>query len=248
MKHLTVVGLGPGDPELLTLKGLHAIQAAQLIFAPRSRADEPSRALPIVERWIERERQEAVLLTLPMQRDAERTAAIYRELAVHIAAQLSAAAARRGGEVRAVYLLLGDPLLYGTFTYLWGELLAAAPSLSIEVIPGITSFAAAAARAGLPLAGHDERVTIVPANVQLDRQQLGRLCAAFTTVVILKAGRELPRLIAALDKLDLLEQSLYAEYVGMPNERIVRDVGSLRTYRGPYLSLLIIRRNSEVQP
>jgi precorrin-2/cobalt-factor-2 C20-methyltransferase len=238
---LTVVGLGPGDPELVTIKGQRAIAAADLIFAPRSRADEESRALRIARPWIDRQRQQVVPLTLPMLRDPARASETYQRVAAEIGAQLvdSGEAGRRG-----VYLLLGDPLLYGTFTYIWGELAARYPELTVEVVPGISSFAATAARVGLPLSMHDERLAIVPASEQTDAATLRELCAHFETVIVMKVGRVLPQLIAALDELGLLDRALYAEHVGMPEERIVRDVGSLRSYQGPYLSLLIVRQTT----
>jgi precorrin-2/cobalt-factor-2 C20-methyltransferase len=230
---LTVVGLGPGDPELVTIKGKRAIEAADVVFAPRSRSDEASRALRIAQPWIDPQRQQVVPLTLPMVRDAAQAVATYRAVAEQIGAHL---AGRRG-----VYLLLGDPLLYGTFTYIWGELAARYAELTMTVIPGVTSFAAAAARVGLPLSMHDQRVAIVPASEQMDAAALRVLCARFETIIVMKVGRVLPQLVAALEELGLLDQAIYAEHVGMPEERIVQEVGSLRTYQGPYLSLLIVR-------
>lgn len=236
---LTVVGLGPGDPELVTIKGQRAIEAADVIFAPRSRADEESRTLRIAQPWIDPQRQQVVQLTLPMVRASKRAADTYRA----VAEEIGAALAREPGEhVRGVYLLLGDPLLYGTFTYIWGELVARNPALDVTIIPGVTSFAATAAQVGLPLSMHDEQVAIVPASDQTDTAELHRLCADFATVIVMKVGRVLPQVVAALDELGLLERAIYAEYVGMPGERIVRKVRSLRDYQGPYLSLLIVRQ------
>jgi len=239
---LTVVGLGPGDPELVTIKGQRAIAAADVVFAPRSRPDEESRALRIARPWLDEQRQQVVPLTLPMVRDAARAAETYRSVAEQIGTHL----AQHGDDVRAAYLLLGDPLLYGTFTYIWAELDTRVPALAVDFIPGITSFAAAAARVGwLPLSMHDEQVAIVPASDQTDAEALRPLFARFATVIIMKVGRVLPQVIAALDELNLLERAIYAEHVGMPEERIVREVGSLREYQGPYLSLLIVRHEHE---
>ncbi len=237
---LTVVGLGPGDPELITVKGKQAIEAADVIFAPRSQPAEASRALRIAQPWYSPQ-QQVVLLTLPMVRDAERQAATYHATASVMAAAL----AHYGHTARGVYLLLGDPLLYGTFTYLGHALTEQLPTLTIEIIPGVTSFAATAARAGVPLSMHDEQVAIVPASAYLAAVSSGIPFAHFHTVIIMKVGRVLPQVIAALDALGLLDRAIYAEQIGMPEERIVRDVGRLATYQGPYLSLLIVRNNGE---
>ncbi len=236
---LVAVGLGPGDPELVTLKGRRAIEAADVIFAPRSRDDEASRALRIAQPWIDPARQQVVPLTIPMQRDPARTQTAYQLIAATIGARLSAHAAAHP-TARGVYLLLGDPLLYGTFTTLRAALVAHYPRIAVTIVPGITSFAAAAARVGLPLSLGDERVAIMPAPG--DPGALRDLLARFETVVLLKLGRALPQIIAVLDELALLESAVYAEYLGMPEERIVRAVGSLRDYQAPYLSLLIVRR------
>jgi precorrin-2/cobalt-factor-2 C20-methyltransferase len=91
---------------------------------------------------------------------------------------------------------------------------------------------------------HDERVAIVPASDQTDTAALRHLCASFETVIMMKVGRVLPQVVAALDELGVLEQAIYAEHIGMPEERIVREVGSLREYQGPYLSLLLVRTRS----
>jgi precorrin-2/cobalt-factor-2 C20-methyltransferase len=232
---LRAVGLGPGDPELITLKGLRAIQEAELIFVPRSRDGDTSLALRIAEPWIDRQRQRVVELPLPMTRDPDQLGPAWAAAAATIVEHL-------GGGARGVYLLLGDPLLYGTFLYLWRELAHRAPEVAVSVIPGITSFAAAAARGGVPLGATHDRLIVLPASYEADAALLRRLLADFETVVLMKVGPALPQVIAALEELDLLDHALYAERVGMPEELIVRDLRALRGERRPYLSLVIVRR------
>ncbi|MEI7645628.1 MAG: precorrin-2 C(20)-methyltransferase [Chloroflexales bacterium] len=243
---LIAVGLGPGDPELVTMKGVRAIEAADLIFAPRSRADEASRALRIAQPWIDPQRQPVIPLTIPMHKDPAQAAAAYRHIADEIGSRLSARAAQHPqGVARGVYLLLGDPLLYGTFTTLRDELAAHYPSLVVVIIPGVTSFAAAAAQVGLPLSSGDDRIAILPAPETMT--ELRDLLAQFETVILMKVGSKLPQIVATLAELRLLENAVYAEHIGMPEELIVRDIGSLRDYQAPYLSLLIVRRLRESQ-
>lgn len=245
---VTAVGLGPGDPELLTLKGLRAIEAANVIFVPRSRNGEESLALRIAQPWINPERQRVVELALPMTRDSNQLLPAWQAAADQIAACLAAQAATSGhDDVRGVYLLLGDPLLYGTFTYIWYELAARHPQFTIEIIPGVTSFAAAAARAQVVLGTTSDRVTILPASHETNADQLRRLLADFDTVVLMKVGSVLPQVLAALEDLDMLDNAIYAERVGMPEEYIVHDVRTLRGQRRPYLSLLIVRRAAQIR-
>jgi precorrin-2/cobalt-factor-2 C20-methyltransferase len=148
---------------------------------------------------------------------------------------------------RGVYLLLGDPLLYGTFTYIWGELAARYPHIQIEILPGVTSFAAAAARARFLLSATSDRVAILPASYETDAAQLRQLLADYETVILLKAGPVLPRILATLEEMNLLDSTLYAERVGMPEERLALgpEIRTLHNQRRPYLSLLIVRRGSD---
>lgn len=232
---LTAIGLGPGDPELITLKGLRALQAAEVIFAPQSRDGDASIALRIAMPWIDQARQRVVTLPLPMTRDSGQLRPAWQAAAEVMVRELH-------GRRRGVYLLLGDPLLYGTFIYLWRELRLRAPELIVNVIPGITSFAAAAATAGLPLAMADERLIVLPASYETDAATLQRLLSEFATVVLMKAGVAVPSILAALEQLDLLDHALYAERVGLEGEFITRDLRALDPQHRPYLSLIIVRR------
>jgi precorrin-2/cobalt-factor-2 C20-methyltransferase len=236
---LVAIGLGPGDPELLTIKGLRAIQSADVIFVPRSRGGAQSLALRIAEPWIDRSRQQVMELPLPMTRDADQLRPAWRDAAETI---ITALADVRHG----VYLLLGDPLLYGTFTYLWRELAAHPDPLPVTIIPGVTSFAAAAAAGGVPLGTTDDRLIILPASYETDADRLQSLLADFATIVLMKAGPVLPQIVQALEELGILEHAFYAERVGMPEELIVRDLHTMDRQRRPYLSLVIIRRGGNL--
>lgn len=242
---LTAVGVGPGDPELITLKGLRAIQAADLIFVPRSLDGQQSLALRIALAWIDTERQQVIELSLPMTRNADRLLTAWQAAAGQIAHSFAGMPAGQPG--RGVYLLLGDPLLYGTFTYIWAELRQQHPHIEIEIVPGVTSFAAGAARAQFVLSTTSDRVAILPATYETDSGQLRQLLSDFDTVILMKVGRILPQILAALGEMDLLDSTLYAERVGMPEERIVRgsELNELGKQPRPYLSLLIVRKGNQ---
>jgi precorrin-2/cobalt-factor-2 C20-methyltransferase len=234
LPELIAVGVGPGDPELITLKGLRAIQSADVIFTPLSREGDASIALQIATPWIDQERQRLVSLPLPMTRDAGQLRPAWQAAAATIQQELT-------GRQRGVYLLLGDPLLYGTFSYLWRELHTAA-NITVKIIPGITSFAAAAAAGGVPLTMADERFVVLPASYETDMLTLQRLLNDFNTVVLMKAGTALPTIVTALQQLNLLDHALYAERVGLEGEFITRDLRTLDLQHRPYLSLVIVRR------
>jgi len=233
---ITAIGVGPGDPELITVKGTRAIAAADIVFVPRSRDGGSSIALQIAEPYIDRTRQSVIELSLPMTRNSNELIPAWQAAADQMAANLS------DEQPNGVYLLLGDPLLYGTFTYIWAELAERYPHIDIHFVPGITSFAAAAAHAQIPLGTTSDRVAILPGSYEDDPQTLRDLLTRFDTIILMKAGPVLPQLIAELRELDLLDHAVYAERVGMPNERVVTDLRTLPAEPAPYLSLLIVRK------
>ena len=239
---LTAVGVGPGDPELITLKGLRTIQEAAFIFVPRSQDGEKSLALRIAKEWIDHDRQQIVELLLPMTRNADRLVPAWQGAAQQIAEQMQAVTGTE--TVKGVYLLLGDPLLYGTFTYIWAALAEAYPEITIEIIPGVTSFAASAAQGQFVLGSTSERVAILPASYETDETQLRQLLTDFDTIILMKVGTVLPQILDALEEMDLLESSMYAERVGMPEELVAigADLRALKNQRRPYLSLLITKQ------
>ncbi|GAP63899.1 precorrin-2/cobalt-factor-2 C20-methyltransferase [Ardenticatena maritima] len=230
---LTAVGVGPGDPELLTVKAVRVLDHADVVFVPRSRDGEESLALRIARPWL-RADQRIVELPLPMTRDMDALRAAWRTAADTIAATL--------GDGAGAYILLGDPLLYGTFIYIAAALRERHPHIALRVVPGVPSFSAAAARAFFPLATTNNRVAILPASYETDAAALRRLLADFDTVILLKVGPVLPRIVAALREAGLLAHTIYAERVGMPEERIIHDITALPDAPAPYLSLLIVRR------
>lgn len=229
---LTAVGVGPGNPELLTIKAVRVLDHAQVVFVPRSRDGDQSLALRIVHPWL-RTDQRVVELPLPMTRDADTLHAAWHAAADTIADEL--------GHGQGAYVLLGDPLFYGTFIYIAGALAERHPHIALRVVPGVTSFSAAAAAAFFPLATTNQRVAILPASYETDGATLRRLLADFDTVILLKVGPVLPQVVAALREEGLLDHAIYAERVGMPEERIVRDVRTLPDVPAPYLSLLLVR-------
>ena len=232
---LTVVGLGPGDPELITVKGQRAIGAADLIFVPRSRDSAGSLAQRIAQPWIDPRRQEVVELPLAMTRDPAQLVPAWERAAARIGELLE------GGR-SGVYLLLGDPLLYGTFSYIQAVLERTHPQIEIAIIPGVTSFAAAAARTQTVLCAADERLAVVPAPAYTDAAALRGVLEQCETLVLMKVGPVLPQIVEALDALGLLANAVYAEQVGLPEEKIVRDLSGLRGQAGPYFSLVIVKR------
>lgn len=226
------VGVGPGDPELLTLKALRCIQAAEVIAAPTARAGGASYALEVVQPLLRTE-QAILKLHFPMAPDI----AVRRQHRQAAAAEIGR---RLDAGLSVAFLTEGDPLVHSTF----GHVLAYLPSHhTVTVVPGVSSITAAAAAAGRPLVSEDQRLAVVPA-VHLAGDELRRLLEAFDTVVLLKVDRALDRLIPLLGDLNLLQTSYLVERASHPEGRIIHDLGSLAGQPVHYLSLLVVQRES----
>jgi precorrin-2/cobalt-factor-2 C20-methyltransferase len=242
---LTAVGLGPGDPDLITVKGMQAVQAADVVFAPLNEKTGESTAITIAKPWLNREQQLVVPLALEMVRYAGTLTDVWAATAnqMHDAMQTHATGHDLEA-VSAVYLILGDPSLYGTFTYIAAQMTVIHPDVALTVIPGVTSFAAGAAAAGHPLAVMDERLAILPASYEVEGNKLQQTLTEFDVVILMKVGRVLPQVLDALESLNLLASSTYVEKVGMTGERIIHDLRQLPRESAPYFSLIIVRKNA----
>lgn len=249
------VGLGPGDPEWLTRKAYQVLTTVPVIFYPASGGKGEGFALDILRRAFGQDDGSQLAggpaLTLP-QTVLERC----RPLPITLVRGPEAArphwtraaevvgAVLQGGQ-DAAFVTEGDPLVYSTFVYLRDALAERFPYARIEVIPGISSITAAAARAMFPLAMADERIAVLPAT--FDPQFLEHALVEFDTVVLLKVSRVLDQVITLLEQHGLLESAVLVERCGTPQERIVRDLSCLRGQRVDYFSLLLIRNHRDVE-
>ena len=220
------VGVGPGDPELLTLKAIRCIQECP-VLAWVAAAGRPSIARRIAASHIPSDRRE-INIALPMNPHPDLTRAAYDEGASRIAAELE-----QGDDV--ALLCEGDPLLYGSFIQFLGRLGASYPSL---VVPGITSVSAAAAAARLPLVWRSRTLVIVPATLPEDLIE-DRIRQA-DTAAILKVGHRLPALRAMLQRLGLLERAILVERASTTDERVL-PLADAQAGEAPYFSLLLVR-------
>ena len=228
------IGVGPGDPELLTLKGLRLLRAVECVYVPLSRHGTRSYARAIADEHLDPIRQRIVELPFAMRDGAERMAAQWRVNAETIAAGLAAG-------TDAAFLTEGDPMFYSTFVHVVGALRELQPDARVVVVPGVSSMHAAAAAAGIPLADRDERLAVLPATYE--GAGLREALLGFDTVVLLKIAPVLDRVLDVLAELDLTDRAVCVERCGRPDESIVRDVRALRGRALDYFSLLIVRRN-----
>ena len=227
------VGVGPGDPELLTLKALRIIRAAAVICAPQSETRPDSYALGIIREYLDAENQEVLRLTFPVD-DPEGAAGVWRSGADTLAQRLY------GGQDVA-FITEGDPMLFSTFIYMLEAMTAEHPSIPVEIIPGVSSVMAAAASSKVPLATHGQRLAVLPTVYGID--DLSEAIASYDTIVLMKVNRELLGALENLDGLGLAGKSVFVRRVSTPSEKVVSDVKQLTQEDVDYFSLLIVKRD-----
>jgi precorrin-2/cobalt-factor-2 C20-methyltransferase len=220
------IGLGPGDPELVTLKALRVLRSAVAVAYPAPDSGD-SVARGIVAQWLDRGQPE-IAIRFPM-RPGPPPREIYREAAAQIEAVL-----RAGDDV--AYLCEGDPLLYGSFA---GLLAALDPRVPVAIVPGVSSITACAAAAGVPLAQRDEALTIIPAT--LPDEELAAALAGTEAAAIVKLGRHFPKLRRVLQRLGLLEAAIYVEHASWPSERVAA-LAAVDPATVPYFATALVRR------
>lgn len=228
------VGVGPGAPDLITLRAIDTIRRVPVLALPRGSDYGASKAWGIVQPTIgEISGQKRLLLTFPMSKDSERLRPAWERAFARIGAELEA-----GRDV--AFLTEGDPSLYSTFIYLQDEARRRWPGVGIEVIPGVSSITAVPAVTGVPLADGQERIAILPGTYGL--QDLVDILRRFDTVVLMKIGPELPRIIAALEQEGLLDRAVYVSRATMREQRIVRDLRAIGAERGDCFAMVVVSR------
>ena len=233
MATVYAVGVGPGDPELLTRKAERILRQADVILAPVSKAGEASVALDTVREFLDEARQEIVLHQFPMTSDQSRLIPAWQEAAALIAARVAA-----GKDV--AFITIGDPLLYSTFIYLLRIFRESYPRIAIEIIPGISSINTAAAAAGVPLAEADERIAIIPATAGLDK--VIEALVAYDTVVLLKVKPLFGELLEVVRRMGRERSTVFVERVGSSRQKVLTGLTEMAGHKPDYLSLMIVRK------
>jgi precorrin-2/cobalt-factor-2 C20-methyltransferase len=152
-------------------------------------------------------------------------------------------AEKLGQGLDVAFATLGDPLLYSTYNYLLKALAERDPRIQVETVPGVTSFAAAAALANLPLVERDEAMAVLPASVGVDTLKLA--LTEFDTVVLMKIGHRLARVRGLLQEMGLAQDAVMVSRAGLEGQVIARDISQVEDERSGYLSVVIVRRRKE---
>lgn len=236
---LYIVGVGPGDPELMTLKAMRVLQNCPVWFAPKSRQDGTSTAVDIASGGVDVTDKQIITHRFPMKH-VRRGETADPELAVawEEAAQAITSCLEAGQDV--AFPTLGDPAIYSTGFYVYEALASCNYDGEIKVIPGISSIGASAASANMPLCLGDERLLVLPAT--FEDESISEYLKEVDAIVFMKVYRVLDRIVALLEKEQLLENAVLVEKTSYGEERIWHNVKDALGEELHYFSTLLVRK------
>ena len=227
------VGVGPGDPELITLKAARLIREADVVgYIANTQGASQARHIAAEVLAEAKPGQRELAVPMPMSEQRDLANRVYDDAAREICTALDA------GE-QVVFLCEGDPLFFGSFTYLLVRLEQDYPC---AVVPGISSVNAASSALCLPLTVLSESFAVISGRHA--EQQLIDVLNTHDSVVIMKAGRARPRILSALATTGRSDDARYLEYIGRDNEMIETDIGRLAPGTGPYFSIFVVTRSN----
>ncbi len=225
------LGIGPGDPELITVKALRLLERAPVIAYPAPEEGE-SLARSIVAPHLSGDKKTEVVIRMPLVAARFPAGAVYDRAAEELGGHLEA-----GRDVAV--LCEGDPFFYGSFMYLFGRM---AERFTVEVVPGVSSLTACAAVLGAPLAARNDVLTVVPAP--LDEAALKARLAGAEAVAIIKVGRHFAKVRRVLDALGLVDRARYVEHATMASQRIL-PLDAVAEEGVPYFSMILVHKRGE---
>ena len=223
------VGVGPGDPELITLKSLRLIKSTEVIAYPKLKGSK-SFARNIIEEFIDLPKVE-IAIEIPMTVNRLPAQRAYNAAAQEISTHLN-----MGKNV--VFLCEGDPFFYGSFMYLHSRLYK---RYLVEIIPGVSSMTACAAMAKKPLAARNEVLTVLPGP--LSKKELERRLADDNSSAIMKVGRHIKKIKSVIDRLGLMDSSLYIERASLKEQKVLKLIDAPEV--APYFSMVLVNKEED---
>ncbi len=224
------IGVGPGDPELLTVKAIRLIQQADVVIAPKTEKKEDSVALTIAKPYL-KEATPIVKLVFPMVFERETLTAAWQENKNAILQLLAAGK-------KVVFLTLGDPMFYSTYIYIFHLLQNC--GYPVETVPGVPAFCAMASRLGYPLADGNDVVSVIPATVSEAR--LDQALALSDNVVLMKVYKNWRQVVAQLNRHGLAGNAVMVSRCGLADEQVLENLNAVDDQQINYLSTILARR------
>jgi len=226
------LGVGPGDPELITAKEFRVVQESPVIAYPKKLKGSKSYAHRIVDVYINPEEKDMLGLVFPMTKDE---AVLEREWTKSV--ELVYGKLQEGKDV--AFVTEGDPLLYSTFIHMMKLMQDMHPDVEIRTVPGISSFNGSASRLGIALADGDDRVAIIPAHD--DYAAMREAIESHDAVVFIKVAKVIDLMLKVLRDLDLLDKASVVTKV-TADEEVIWDVRELEGVDLEYLTLMVVRK------
>jgi precorrin-2/cobalt-factor-2 C20-methyltransferase len=224
------ISVGPGDPELLTLKGLRLLKQSPIVAFPAGGRGKPGMAETIVQQWL-RPEQTQLALEFPYVQDTDVLMQAWQTAAAQVWQHL------QQGDV--AFVCEGDVSFYSTFNYLAQTLQQQHSEVAIVAVPGVCSPLAAAAALGLPLTIHKQRLVILPALYQVAELETALDWA--DVVVLMKVSSVYSQVWQLLQQRQLLTQSWVVEWATLPQQLIHTDLTQKPDLLLPYFSLLVVQ-------
>ena len=227
------IGVGPGDPELLTVKAINALKKIDVLIAPKTEKKSDSVALSIAQPYL-KSSVEIVYQTFPMVRDFAEETEIFEANKEEILEHL------RGGQ-NVGFATLGDPMFYSTYIYIFRLLKSC--GVEIVTIPGVPAFLAIAAQIGRPIVFGNDILTIIPATAELDA--IKNSLARADSTVLMKVYKNFPEVVDALKAHGMIEDAVLVSRCGLDDEKTITDVAAHKDEHLNYLSTIITRRKHD---
>ena len=226
------IGVGPGDPDLLTVKAINALKNIDVLIAPKTEKKSDSVALSIAEPYLKSD-VEIIYRTFPMVKDFASETNVFESHRDEILKLL-----RSGRNVG--FATLGDPMFFSTYIYIFRLLEPC--GVPIVTIPGVPAFLAIAAQIGRPLAYGNDILTIIPATAEID--DVKNFLSRADATVLMKVYKNFPEIVDALAENNLLDDAVLVSRAGLDDEKIIRDLAAHREEHLNYLSTILTRRKS----
>lgn len=226
------LGVGPGDPELITVKAFRKLKEAPVIAYPKKRKGSKSYAQRIIDVYITPGEKEMLGLVFPMTKDPE---ILEREWSNTV--ELVWEKLKTGKDV--AFVTEGDPLLYSTFIHMMNLVKERYPEVNIQTVPGISSINGAASRLGIALAEGDDHVAIIPARD--DYEAMKKAITENDCIIFIKVAKVMDLMLQILRELDLVDKASVVTKV-TSDEEIIWDIRELDRSELEYLTLMVVRK------
>lgn len=234
-----VIGIGPGDPDLMTVKAVKILTEVPVLCFPKGKEEGSSIAMSIVSKIVSFNGKEVIEAYFPMKKISDKDTASYdvsskwKETVDVILRYVL-----KGKDI--AFPTLGDPLLYSTFFYIHNKLLNLLPSLQVVIVPGVSSISASLSSAGIPLCLGSERMALLPATYE--EEKIKETILNFDTVILMKVNKVFDKILGILEELGLVDSAIVVEMASTDKEKIIKNLRSIKEENLHYFTTMIIKK------